>query len=63
MPYDMNYKKTKGNNPNKGGSRGATMVSPSMSNSGSGSISKSSEMRPDGAAKTSNHNPYPKGLS
>lgn len=56
-------KMTTSSNPNKGGSRGKAMVSPSMSNSKSGSITKSSEMRADAVAKVSNKNPYPGGMS
>ena len=62
MAYEKGTKTTS-NNPNKGGSRGAKMVAPSMSESKSGSINKASDMRSDGAAKTTNSNPYPNGLS
>ncbi len=57
------YSKTTSNNPNKGGSRAKSSVSPSMVDGKSGSISKSSETRADSTAKVSSRNPYPQGMA
>lgn len=64
MYGNKGYSGSMSNNPLKGsGSGSKAMVTPSMSNSSSGSITKSNEMRGDVTKKTTNRNPYPGGLS